>query len=509
MSRKYQIFISSSFVDLKEARRELIMATLQEGHIPFGMELLKPGFRRSLNVIEEKIADSDIFVVLIGARLGSPTDETSDSLAFTEQEYEYALKYDLPIIAFMLRDADFKSERDKIQSEDKERQKEDDLRSFRDRVKKVNGGSRIVGYFKYDDLSKLSEEYSRAVASSIAYLGRNGQKGGWIKGEEYDKLSNRIHLDTSVSNNIFFRDLAHRLNRFERLSKRTTVAAELKTAAAAYFWRRYFARLHDKDINAIFFESGSSIAYVSHEFISQVQLQSDWFFEQRMNEKIRIHTNNVLTYLDFLFQRSPWRPIDVRLYPYGPFSDDYGGTYGMLNFAVQEAAPSPKDSLRTELPFHAQELVDNVTNELQKEYISKGLVLMTASGVDTRDDSEDVPYPGPHVGSYPNTLLKRSLLSLSCPKVIFLHPEKWGFDFRYNNCHSVCDRSFTWAEAKSASPMALVMAAESPGNQTKLADSLSEQGFTDIDLEEPLAGSPGPWSIIAANPKFSEFFRKD
>lgn len=46
-------------------------------------------------------------------------------------------------------------------------------------------------------------------------------------------------------------------------------------------------------------------------------------------------------------------------------------------------------------------------------------MLMTASGLDTRPESKDAPYPGPHVGSYPNMLLKRCILSLPCPKVIF------------------------------------------------------------------------------------------
>jgi hypothetical protein len=506
MSRKYQIFISSSFEDLKEARQELIMSTLREGHIPFGMEMLKAGFRRSLSVIEEKIAESDIFVVLVGARLGSRIDETPDSLAFTEQEYEYAIKYNLPIIAFLLYDEDYKRTRDKIPSDSDERRKEDDLRAFRERVTKVNGGSRIVGFFSYDNLSHLCDQYSRAITSCTSLIEKEGTRGGWIKGEDFDKLSKRIHLDTSVSDNLFFRDLAQKLNRFEKLSKRTTVAIFLKSAIASYFWRRYFAKLHEKQISAIFFESGSSIAYVSTEFISQIRRQSDWFYEQRMNEKIRIRTNNVLTYLDFLFQGSPWRPMDVRLYPHGPFSDDYGGTYGILNFAVQEAAPSPKDSLRTKLPSHTQDLLNKVTEEFLSEFEKNGLVLMTASGVDIREESQEAPYPGPHVGSYPNMLIKRSLLSLPCPKVLFLHPNKWGFDFRFNNCHAVCDSSFPWREVKSSSPLAIALATETQTQQQQLAEKLVDYGFPNVDLEEPLAGSLGPWSIIAANQKFTDFF---
>ena len=37
--RKYQIFISSSYLDLKDQRKALIGQILREGHIPSGMEI--------------------------------------------------------------------------------------------------------------------------------------------------------------------------------------------------------------------------------------------------------------------------------------------------------------------------------------------------------------------------------------------------------------------------------------------------------------------------------------
>jgi hypothetical protein len=104
-------------------------------------------------------------------------------------------------------------------------------------------------------------------------------------------------------------------------------------------------------------------------------------------------------------------------------------------------------------------------------------------------------------------LLKRCLLELSCPKVLFLHPDKWGFGFRFNSCHPVCDDSFSWEKAKSLYPIAIALAARTKEQQQRLGDSLMENGFEHVDAEEPPAGSEGPWSIIAANSEFERFFR--
>jgi hypothetical protein len=505
-NRKYQVFISSSFVDLEEARDKLIAATLRQDHIPFGMEMLKPGAVRSLDVIEQKIKESDIFVVLVGARLGSRTGD-ENSLAFTQQEYKFAVEHKLPVLAFLLEQQEYKEARDAVTSDHPERRNDEDLKAFRRQVTETEGGTRNVGYFSYNNLDALSDLYSRAIDDCVRSINENGPVGGWVDGDEFDALNGRIHLSPSVSDNAFFRDFAQSLDRFSKLSKRTNVEKRSKEGIASYFWQRYFSKLHDKKIRTLYFESGSSVAYVSREFIHQVRRQSDWWYQRKATESVHVLTNNILTYLQFLLQESPWQPMDVRLNPSGPVSDDYGGTYGILSFAPKKAAPGPLDALRTALPRETETLVKKQTDVLSKQLSDSGLILMTASGVDTRSASATVPYPGPHVGSYENMLLKRCLLSLGCPKVMFLHPDKLGFEFRFNNCHAVCDQSFSWSQIRKKCPLAIAMSAPSREEQQRLASELEAHGFTDIDLEEPPAGNADQWAIIAANRRFSDFFR--
>ena len=503
MRRKYQVFISSSFEDLKDARQELIKATLRKDHIPFGMEMLKAGSERSLDVIEKHIKSSDIFVIMVGARFGSLVDDrTNDPLTFTEKEYELAIDYKLPIIAFLIDDREYKKVRANLPLNSRERECERDLLKFRERVK----GTRIVEFFSTANLGDLAHKYSSSLSDEIEKLNDAGYKGGWIEGREYEALRDRESLGLLSSENPFFQKLLDGLNRFKTLSKRTKIAEPLKRGIAWYFWQRYFPTLHENKIKAIFFESGSSIAYVSHEFIEQVKNQS-WFNEKNMYKQIAVRTNNLLTYLDFLIRDITWQPMDVRVMPYGPFSDDYGGTYGILNSAYRQPAPNINNPVRTKLLDETEALIYKVKKEFTKELTDRGLVLMTASGLDTRPESKDAPYPGPHVGSYPNMLLKRCLLSLPCPKVIFLHPDKWGFNFLWSNCHAVCDSSFPWKEVSSKSPLAIALAAETQSKQSVLAEQLKDHGFTHLDLEAAKAGYDGPWSIIATNKPFEDFFK--
>lgn len=505
MIRKHQVFISSAMEDLREARSELILETLCQGQIPFGMEMFNPGTTKSLDVIREKVQQSDIFVILVGARLGARTTP-EPRRSFTEFEFELALQLGLPILAFLLDESEFRRIRSEVPVSDLQREDDSALMAFRERVTRINGGSRIVGWFSHNDLGTLRSQYGRALNDCVTQLTHDKYSGGWVPGSEYAKFVGRHFLEESVSSNPFFLLLTERLEKFETLSRRTTVAQAQKRVAAKFFWTRYLEKLYRTGINSLFFESGSSVAYVSREFIAQAADQ-DWFTTRGMPERLRIRTNNLLTYVDFLLRDVLRQPMDVGVFPHGAFSKSYGASCGSLSGVVRAASPNPGDSLRRNLPVDAQERVDEMTRSLRQEMMAPCLILMTASGVDISSDSGH-GYPGPHVGSYANMLFKRSLFDLECPKVLFLHREKWGFRFIYSNCHAVCDQSFPWERVRSEKPMAIAMAVDSEEEQKALAESLTSQGFVHVEPEIPAAGhGDGPRALIAANEPFARFFR--
>ena len=74
MEKKYQIFISSTFDDLKEERQKVRDAILSMYHFPIGMEMFSAADEEQWNTIKETIDSSDYYVVIIAHRYGSVID---------------------------------------------------------------------------------------------------------------------------------------------------------------------------------------------------------------------------------------------------------------------------------------------------------------------------------------------------------------------------------------------------------------------------------------------------
>ncbi len=96
---KYQVFVSSTFLDLKEERRAVMEVILAMGHIPAGMELFSAGNQEQWELIRERIDECDYYIVIVAKRYGSKTD---DDMSYTRKEYEYARKSGVPVAGFIL-----------------------------------------------------------------------------------------------------------------------------------------------------------------------------------------------------------------------------------------------------------------------------------------------------------------------------------------------------------------------------------------------------------------------
>jgi hypothetical protein len=101
MERRYQVFVSSTYEDLHEERREVMQALLALDCIPTGMELFPAADDDSWTHIQRFIAGCDYYVVIVGGRYGSkgPTGKS-----YTEMEYDYAAEVGLPALAFLHKD---------------------------------------------------------------------------------------------------------------------------------------------------------------------------------------------------------------------------------------------------------------------------------------------------------------------------------------------------------------------------------------------------------------------
>ena len=98
MDKRFQVFVSSTYADLKEARQKVIQTLMEMDCIPAGMELFPAADEEQWKFIKRVIDDCDYYILIIGGRYGSLTDE---GISYTEKEYDYAISIGLKVLAFV------------------------------------------------------------------------------------------------------------------------------------------------------------------------------------------------------------------------------------------------------------------------------------------------------------------------------------------------------------------------------------------------------------------------
>lgn len=172
MDRRYQVFLSSTYSDLHDERQAVIQALLEMDCIPAGMEMFVATDEAQWDLITEVINLSDYYILIIGARYGSVTE---DQISYTEKEYDHAVKIGKPILAFVHANPDSIPQG----QTDKSDQKRAKLNQFREKVMAgATTETRIVAKFQNaDDLSgKVSRAMNRAIKR---YPGT-----GWVRGDQ-------------------------------------------------------------------------------------------------------------------------------------------------------------------------------------------------------------------------------------------------------------------------------------------------------------------------------------
>lgn len=163
---KYQIFISSTYEDLKEERDQVIKACLEMGHIPVGMEMFSAADEEQWLIIARQIEASDYYVVIVANKYGS----TVDGISYTEKEYDYAISKGVPVLGFVLKDGAMWHS-DRGESETKVRRK---LDAFK---KKVKG--RPVNFWA------TKEELHGQCAIALMKAFNTSQRPGWLPATEF------------------------------------------------------------------------------------------------------------------------------------------------------------------------------------------------------------------------------------------------------------------------------------------------------------------------------------
>ncbi len=164
--KRYQVFISSTFTDLQEERRQVMQAVMNLDGIPAGMELFPAADEEQFEFIKKIIDDCDYYVIIIGGRYGQVS---AAGISYTELEYDYAIKRGMKVLAFIHGDpmqiAIGKSEPDPAIREK--------LETFR---KKVSEG-RLVKFWK--SVADLPGMVIVALSQTI----KAHPAIGWVRGD--------------------------------------------------------------------------------------------------------------------------------------------------------------------------------------------------------------------------------------------------------------------------------------------------------------------------------------
>jgi regulator of replication initiation timing len=172
LKKKLQVFVSSTYEDLKMDRQAAVSAILKAGHIPAGMELFTSGDKSQMDTIRRWIDESDVYMLIFGGgRYGSV--EPNTEVSYTELEYDYALEQEKPLFAVVINEGALELRVRESGTYLMEKENPKLLSMFREKVL-----SNISSFFSDDKDIKL------CVYESLSDFSGNRDLKGWVSSDE-------------------------------------------------------------------------------------------------------------------------------------------------------------------------------------------------------------------------------------------------------------------------------------------------------------------------------------
>lgn len=169
--KKLQVFISSTFQDLKEERQAAVEAILSSGNIPAGMELFSAGDESQMKVIKRWIEESDVYLLILGGRYGSIEPDTQKS--YTQLEYEYAIQLNKPLFSVVIHNENLESKIKEHGSLVIEQEHPQKLKNFKQIVL-----NKLVKFYHDKRDIKL------AVYETLSDFSHRDELIGWVRADE-------------------------------------------------------------------------------------------------------------------------------------------------------------------------------------------------------------------------------------------------------------------------------------------------------------------------------------
>ncbi|GLO48335.1 DUF4062 domain-containing protein [Pseudomonas putida] len=192
IERRHQVFVSSTYEDLREERHEVIQALLELDCIPAGMELFPATDDDQWSLIKRVIDECDYYIIIVGGRYGSIGPQ---GISYTEQEYRYALETGKPIIAFLHKTpANITAAKTESNAESKVL-----LEQFRSLAQK-----KMCKYWE------TSAELGSVVSRSLVRLIKTHPMPGWVRA---DKAAESLAAEEVLRLRKVIDDLKEKLNK--------------------------------------------------------------------------------------------------------------------------------------------------------------------------------------------------------------------------------------------------------------------------------------------------------
>ena len=173
MNKKYQVFVSSTYNDLREERAAVIQSLLDNDCIPVGMEQFHGVPISQWDYIKKMLDSSDYCILILAGKYGSI--EENSGVGYTEKEFDYALANDIPVIRLLRKDL----ESLEVSKSEIEPHKKEKLQAFREKAMR----ERLADF--YNNVDDLKNKVSIAINKAIKHCPRPG----WTRSNDIQNLS--------------------------------------------------------------------------------------------------------------------------------------------------------------------------------------------------------------------------------------------------------------------------------------------------------------------------------
>lgn len=216
--KRYQVFVSSTYEDLKEERTEVLHALLELDCIPCGMEYFPATDDSQWQYIKNMIEMCDYYLLIMGGRYGS-MDEAG--MSYTEKEYRYAIEKNIPVIAFYHNSPDSLP----VNKTDDDPVKKQKLIEFRNFIQR-----------KLCKAWETKEQLGAIASRSMIQLMKSDPRIGWVRADQITNEENLKELLTAKKKIEELQNQLNEKNKYE-INSDSLASGEDKINLSYYIWR--------------------------------------------------------------------------------------------------------------------------------------------------------------------------------------------------------------------------------------------------------------------------------